>query len=430
MNNVVIIADDLTGAADTGVQFCPFFEDTTLVSYQKLEQLLEPRPSAGSQATAVYTDSRALAAEEARQRVAAVGRRLVALQPLWIYKKIDSCMRGNVGAEADALLDALGCEVSFIAPAFPEMGRTTENDIHRVHGIPLDRTEIARDPIAPVKEAKLSRIVQAKSGYSVGHVAAAFLDGTESELQAEIHRKIRSGFRHLVFDAANRKHLDRIAGLVYDLPAKVLPVGSAGLAGSLTKSLGLCRKPVTLRPKPAGAGCNLLVCGTASKVTARQIENLVSTYACEWIRLPSRLLAEQVLCDELAQAASAAGSTLMKKSVILTIAQQPSDPAAAGKEQLQPMAYAVAGGLGLFAAEVLAHTRPGHLFLTGGDTADAVMTAVEAGGIRILAEAAVGVVEGELFGGPLDGLPVVTKAGAFGQDDTLVALYEGWQKKV
>jgi len=40
------------------------------------------------------------------------------------------------------------------------------------------------------------------------------------------------------------------------------------------------------------------------------------------------------------------------------------------------------------------------------------------------------VIEGELFGGPLDGLPVVTKAGAFGQDDTLVALYERWQKKV
>ena len=67
MNNVVIIADDLTGAADTGVQFCPFFEDTTLISYQKLEQLLDLRLAAGSQATAVYTNSRALAAEAARQ---------------------------------------------------------------------------------------------------------------------------------------------------------------------------------------------------------------------------------------------------------------------------------------------------------------------------------------------------------------------------
>ena len=122
MNNVVIIADDLTGAADTGVQFCPFFEDTMLISYQKLEQLLASRLSTGSRATAVYTDSRALAAGAARERVDAVGRRLAGLQPLWIYKKIDSCMRGNVGSEVDALLDALGCEVSFIAPALPELG--------------------------------------------------------------------------------------------------------------------------------------------------------------------------------------------------------------------------------------------------------------------------------------------------------------------
>jgi uncharacterized protein YgbK (DUF1537 family) len=318
--------------------------------------------------------------------------------------------------------------VSFIAPAFPEMGRTTENDIHRVHGIPLDRTEVARDPIAPVKEAKLSRIVQANSMYPVGHVAAAFLDGTESKLHAEIQRKIRRGFRHLVFDAANRKHLDRIAGLVYDLSANVLPVGSAGLAGSLTETLGLCRREVTSRLKTAGAGCNLLVCGTASKVTVRQIKNLVSTYACEWIQLPSALLAEQVPSDKLAQAASTAGSTLLKKNVILSIAQQPTGQVAARKAD-PPRAAVIAAGLGRVAAEVLACTRPDHLFLTGGDTADAVMTAVEAGGIRIMGEAATGVVEGELFGGPLDGLPVVTKAGAFGQEDTLVALHERWQKK-
>jgi len=370
MNNVVIIADDLTGAADTGVQFCPFFEDTKLVSYQKLEQMLEPRLSAGSQATAVYTDSRALAAGAARQRVAGVGKRLAGLQPFLIYKKIDSCVRGNVGAEADALLDALGCEVSFIAPAFPEMGRTTENDIHRVYGIPLDRTEIARDPIAPVLEAKLSRIVQAKSGYLVGHVAAAFLDGTETELKAEIHRHIRRGCKHLAFDVANREHLDRIAGLVCGFPAKVLPVGSAGLAGSLTGALGLCTREATSQAKAAGTGCNLLVCGTASKVTARQIENLASTYACEWIRLPAGLLTEQILCDDLRRAASAACSTLMKKNVILSIAQQPSGQTAARKGELHPTANAVARGLGLFAAEILARAKPGHLFMTGGDTAD------------------------------------------------------------
>ena len=85
-------------------------------------------------------------------------------------------------------------------------------------------------------------------------------------------------------------------------------------------------------------------------------------------------------------------------------------------------------GLGRFLAGVLTETRPGLLFLTGGDTADAVLTFAGGKGIRILGEVVTGVVEGTLIGGPLDGLPVVTKAGAFGGEDTLVVLHETWQK--
>jgi len=43
---------------------------------------------------------------------------------------MDSCLRGNPGAEAEALMDVLAYDVSFIAPAFPEMGRTTVDGIH------------------------------------------------------------------------------------------------------------------------------------------------------------------------------------------------------------------------------------------------------------------------------------------------------------
>jgi uncharacterized protein YgbK (DUF1537 family) len=429
MDNIVVIADDLTGAADTGVQFCPFFEDTTLVSYQQLERVLEASPASASWATAVYTNSRALAAAAAKHRLVSVAQGLAGKPSLWIYKKIDSCMRGNVGAEADALLDALGYEVSFITPAFPEMGRTTENDIHQVHGIPLDQSEIARDPITPVKESHLSRIVQSESRYPVGHIAAAYLNGPEKELQAEIDRQVQRGFRHLVFDAANRYHLDRIAGLVYSFPGKVLPVGSAGLAGSLTEPLCPGKKVVKASPKIDGAGCNLLVCGTTSEVTARQIDNLRSRYSYELIQLSSGMLADRNRRDDFSKTVSATRSILFKKNVVLTIEPQQFSRAADRQAALQPAAASIVRGLGLFTAEVLAFFKPGNLFLSGGDTADAVLTAAEACGIRILGELVAGVVRGELFGGALEGLPVVTKAGAFGHEDTLVVLHEFWQNK-
>jgi len=427
MDDIIIIADDLTGAADTGVQFCRFFKDTTLVSYQQLDRMLDRIPGSASQAIAVYTNSRALTAEEAQQRLFHVAQKLAGRQSLRIYKKIDSCMRGNVGAEADALLDALGYEVSFIAPAFPELGRTTENDIHRVHGIPLAQTEIARDPTSPVKESHLTRIVRSKSRYTVGHVAASYLQRADTELQAEIDRQVLRGFRHLVFDAATRHHLDRIAGLVYSFPGKVLPVGSAGLAGSLTESFSPEKKAIKPGSKIGGTGSNLLVCGTASEVTGRQMNMLLQKHPYEFVQLSAGMLAAQSRRADLLEAVVGIRASLLKKSVILAITSQPCDRNASQSTNFHTAPESIAAGLGLFVADVMAAARPANLFLTGGDTADAVLRAIGAAGIRIKGEIVVGVVQGELFGGPLDGLPVVTKAGAFGQKDTLVAVHEYWQ---
>jgi uncharacterized protein YgbK (DUF1537 family) len=75
----------------------------------------------------------------------------------------------------------------------------------------------------------------------------------------------------------------------------------------------------------------------------------------------------------------------------------------------------------------LGETRPGLLFLTGGDTADAVLNAFGSEGIHIHGEILPGVVRGRLIGGAMKGLPVVTKAGAFGRDDTLLILHETLQ---
>jgi len=429
MDDIVIIADDLTGAADTGVQFCRFFEHTTLVSYQQMDRILKRSPGTASQAAAVYTNSRALTAEAAQQRLFSVAQKLAGKQPCWIYKKIDSCMRGNVGPEVDALLDALGYDVSFITPAFPELGRTTANDIHRIHDVPLAETEISRDPICPVKESRLSRIVQTKSRYPVGHVAAAYLDGTDMELQAEIDRMVRRGFRHLVFDAVDRHHLDRIARLVYSFSGKALPVGSAGLAGSLTEPLKAREKDVQANPGVHGTGTNLLVCGTASEISRRQIDKLLAQQAYEFIPLSPAMLACRNRSGDFSQAVSAARSSLSKRNVVVAIARQQNSQCPPGAADFQQAPESIVAGLGVFVAEILTSAKARNLFLTGGDTADAVLTAIKAGGVRILGEVAAGVVQGELFEGPLDGLPVVTKAGAFGAEDTLVVLHEYWGKK-
>jgi uncharacterized protein YgbK (DUF1537 family) len=103
MDKIVIIADDLTGAADTGVQFCPFFDETVLVPYHQLPNVFATTPDAVSQAMSIYTNSRALEADTARERLGSVASQFSQSKPKWIYKKVDSCLRGNLGAEIEAI---------------------------------------------------------------------------------------------------------------------------------------------------------------------------------------------------------------------------------------------------------------------------------------------------------------------------------------
>jgi uncharacterized protein YgbK (DUF1537 family) len=427
MNNIVIIADDLTGAADTAAQFCPYFDDTRLVSYQRWYRTLQPTLHSSTRATAIYTNSRALGADQARKRLISVARGLAEIKAVRIYKKIDSCMRGNVGAESDALLDQLGYAASFITPAFPEMGRTTLEDIHRIHGLPVDQTEISQDPVTPLTESSLTRIVALQSRYPVGHVGLAFLENNHHRLIAEIERQLKSGVRHIVFDAANRLHLDRIARSIFALEGKILPVGSAGLAGSIANLL--TAKPASVEPEkmmPPG-GFNLLVCGTTSAVTGQQIEKLLQRFSYDVIELNPAVLADRNRKDEFSETVYSTRISLRRKNVIFTIKARPNSSIPYRGENIRHAADLIVKGLGLFVAKVVTDTKPGHLFLTGGDTAAAVLAAIETEGMRVLGEIAAGVVKGVLLGGLLDGLPVVTKAGGFGQKDTLVALHEFWQ---
>ena len=429
MNQIVVIADDLTGAADAGVQFCPYFDNTMLVSYLQFKRSLETSLPASTLATALYTNSRALEADTARERLVCLAQGLVKKRLFRIYKKIDSCMRGNVGSEVDALLDGLNYELSFITPAFPEMGRTTTEDIHRVHGIPLNQTEIARDPVTPVAEARLSGIVAAKSRYPVAHIALSFVEGDSFGIEQEIERHLQDGVRHIVFDATCRVHLDRIAKMIFSLRHRILPVGSAGLAGSLAALLPSKAVSHEHIRNPAPEGFNLLICGTASEVTRRQIKELLKSHSYAAIGLTPEILADKMRREEFLNAVSAVQSSLLQKNVILTIRPQNGSRTALQQTDREPAADSIVRGLGRFVAHVAASCRPGRLFLTGGDTADAVLSAIEVEGTRILGQVAAGVVQGVLIGGLLDGTPVVTKAGAFGQDDTLVVLHEFWKKE-
>ena len=424
---IAVIADDLTGSADTGVQFCSVVGPVYLTS---LGDACFELSSEGFDSTgiSINTNSRHVLRAEAADKVRRVvtGLRASGLKAEIIYKKIDSCLRGNIGAELDALLAETGADACFVAPALPVQGRTTESDIHRLHGIPVAETEIANDPLCPVSESRLSVYLQGQSGKKVGHVDLATIESGGTFAIEKVKRLLAEGCCHISFDATDDRHLDRIAelGRIISKEMKLLFCGSAGLAASLCRLIRPGRSPggSDIREGKQRIRQNaarwLMICGSASDMNKRQVDRLVQTTGWEHRALgPDLLLADKnSRSSEKSLRIREYNKNLPAGNGILSIDPKSEYPNV-DPEQLVRRFAAIGGKLAIT-------TKPEILFLTGGDTAEAVLKTIGWSGIKLYREVLPGLVQGELCGGPLCGSIVVTKAGSFGEEDTLVKLVQ------
>ena len=214
---IAIIADDLTGAADTGVQFV-HAGYRAAVFFRAKEVFADDLD-----AVAFDTDSRAMPAGFAAKRV--VDAAHAAREARIVYKKLDSTLRGNVAAELAATLGGARRDRVIVAPAFPVAGRTTVGGIQRVHGVPVDETEMANDPHTPVSEAHVPSLL-ADAFASVGTLSVEHLTDPE-----RVRRTLEDN-ECVVADSEGDDDLDALVRAVPD-PARVLWAGSAGLAHAI-----------------------------------------------------------------------------------------------------------------------------------------------------------------------------------------------------
>ncbi|WP_208249480.1 four-carbon acid sugar kinase family protein [Rhizobium sp. T1470] len=121
---VAIIADDLTGALDTGT---PFVDAGLSVAVAIEVEAISDALVTGCEVVVVNTASRALPEEEAAGRVSAAAKALLAASPQIVLKKIDSRLKGNVAAESAAIAAIFGHEAIVVAPAIPDQERLTRN---------------------------------------------------------------------------------------------------------------------------------------------------------------------------------------------------------------------------------------------------------------------------------------------------------------
>ena len=413
MLRVAVIADDLTGAADTGIHFCRPEAPTYLLGHERLQSFRFPE---SLHSLSLFTNTRNLHPGQAGETLKMAASAIKTLRPIHIYKKIDSCLRGNIGAELDALTESMGFEASFVSPALPAQGRTTLHDVHYLRGVPLAETEMARDPVSPVTESQVSVRLGRQSRHAVARVDLDILEGRPEKLVAYIRQLILQGAKHIVFDAASQSHLDTIANLALVHFPRSLLVGSAGLASSLSGFLFPGAAGTQGLTNPVGKRI-LFVCGSASEVLTAQVEELVRSSACSSYFLDPRELVSSTRETRIAELARAAARDLVSGSVVLKIRPPGLSPFPEdGQEILK--------GLAELVLSVMHDVRPDGIFLSGGDTAFAVWNALEAEAILLEQELLPGVVLGTFCEGSLHGLPVVAKPGAFGASDALFRIYE------
>jgi len=353
---LLVLADDLTGALDATVGFRPRpvvvvpapppDEPRTGAAGTDLERRLS-LAAAAADVVGVDTGSRDLDVDDAVRRV----RRVLAWTrsqagPTRLVKKVDSALRGHVRAELEAVAGSEGPPV-LLCPALPEHGRTTVGGQHRDA-----RPGSGQQPVL----TDLRSLVP--SGYRAVPVDATSLRGPELSRQL---RALRRGELGLV-DAASESDLCAVAASLPQAPG-LLVAASSGLLRAMGRSEGGGVVPPDEVTRP-----RLVVMATRHAAARGQVERLLSGLDLTRLveldvdarsgRAPSYAAAVQQLC--------AAGPVDV---LVLTVARLPSSPEPAAA---RTVGLAIASALAEVTARFLAASPDDELLLIGGDLAAAV----------------------------------------------------------
>jgi uncharacterized protein YgbK (DUF1537 family) len=414
---IAVIADDLTGANDAGVQFAKQGLKTIVLMGANF-------PPGVIEEDVVVTDSqsRSLPPGEAYRKVAGMAELVRDGRFHTVFKKIDSTLRGNIGPEIDAIMDTCGQELAVVAPAFPKNGRITVGGYLLLQGTPVEATEIARDPLCPVTESHIPTLLSRQTVRKVGHVGIKDIVAGPEGISAATERMFSAGERVIVCDVWQDNHLQMVTAAAARLNRSVLWVGSAGLAEYLPSVLGLAAAPLGTSPmklNPAPGKPVIILAGSMSNVTRGQVRMLkqradivcVETDPCPLLQ-PEAAAREIGRCVKVTLNAVESG-----KDVVITTGNNGGAP-----ETLRAVHQAsemIAAALGELCRRIATVATLSGLVMTGGDIARSCCSLLSATGIKLVAEVAPGIPLGLLKGGPCDGLRVITKAGAFGTEDAL-----------
>lgn len=428
MAEVLVVADDLTGANATGARFARLGMRVGTIAPARVREVLT-----AYDVIVANTGSRQSSAEEAAARVGSV---VAAAWPVaLVVKRTDTTLRGNVGAEVDAAWGAVRARVpstvpvrALFVPAFPASGRVTVDGRQLLDGVPLERTELAVDPLDPMTTSDVVAILRRQSRAAVRHVPLRHVTGTD------LVEALLAGDEPVVLcDALTEEHLVAIARAAAEAHRRdgtVWVSVDPGPAGALlAEASGLHDRRGAGAPGPL-----LAVVGSATASTRRQLEVVAGTAPVRFVDVDAaRFCADPGHRSEVVGSLAAAltGARFPEAVVVRTttaatdVAELPERARRDLPDLLaEVVARAIENAGDAPSPDGTPRSRPGGLFTSGGEITTAVLDALDVRVFEVRGEVLPLAVHGVLDGGPLDGVPVVTKGGLVGDDSALRACLE------
>ena len=324
---LLILADDFTGAMDTGVQLSKAHIRTLVFS--KLPDRKEKKNLPPCQVLVLHTNLRHETPSRAYQIISDLLSAYY--EPgLAVYMKTDSALRGNISATLAAAVDTLQMPLHFI-PAFPDADRITRNGIVYIGETPLEDSVFRNDPRSPMTESDLFKIVTKDYPLSCRLISSPQSDFTTlrevlpaaSESDAR-ENAVSGGLspQLYLYDASTNEDLASIGALLKERNALTLTAGCAGFAAQFPKYLDFPRETAYTPDSP---GSLLFLSGSANAITFKQLEKASEM---GYPLLPMKAFLEASIKEEpsrkkLEDRLAADAITLLRegKSVILATAQ-------------------------------------------------------------------------------------------------------------
>lgn len=421
---IAIIADDLTGANDSGVQLAKAGLDTVVWLNGG------GNGSTSSEAVIVDTNSRALQPNKAKEAIRLTMDKLKQFAPNVIFKKVDSTLRGNVGAELEAMIEACEPDYVLLAPSFLPNKRIVDQGILYVNGQPIGETEFAQNEADPVIHSAVRDHIGQQFKGSMTVVPEQIWEKDDAKIRNWFNNKQQNEPTVFICDARSSETLKKVAVFADRQKERILLAGSAGLSEALTHSISGKNK----RPLQSNHGADpiLYLVGSMSEVSKYQVANVLLQEKTVGIRLDASKAVHEdpyVQALEYERLIQEARSALLNKQIPVVYsgtsrAEIDAVYAYAKEEQisLQILAKRIVNVLAVVGEALMdSHTFQA-VIMTGGDTAKALCSRMNIDELRLLNEFEPGIPVAQ-FPGKYKQTYAITKAGAFGTKNTFSNLY-------